>query len=133
MDYEDNSYIPKSGTSQATPCVSGIVALMLSKNPELTPAQICQILEESSLKLTPNKSNLTGLGRVDALAAVNIVPTWDAVDESFDTTIDVNDASVQRIFDLKGHIVTSDKLSPGIYLIQYLQGNQLKTRKVIIY
>ena len=69
------------GTSQATPCVAGIVALMLQKNPELTPAQICQILEETSVKLTPNKSNITGVGRVDALAAVNAVPAWDGVEE----------------------------------------------------
>ena len=73
----NNSYDVMTGTSQATPCVAGIVALMLHKNPDLTPAQICQILEETSVKLTPNKSNITGLGRVDALAAVNAVPEWD--------------------------------------------------------
>ena len=83
LDYQNTSgYTYYDGTSQATPCVAGIVALMLQKNPELTPAQICQILEETSVKLTPNKSNVTGVGRVDALAAVNAVPAWDKVNES---------------------------------------------------
>ncbi len=83
LDYETtNGYCLMDGTSQATPCVAGIVALMLNKNPELTPAQICQILEETSVKLTPQKSNITGVGRVDALAAVNAVPEWTGVNES---------------------------------------------------
>ena len=83
LDYENiNGYTFMDGTSQATPCVAGIVALMLQKNPELTPAQICQILEETSVKLTPNKSNVTGVGRVDALAAVNAVTAWDDIVES---------------------------------------------------
>ena len=133
LDYNHiNDYDYRSGTSQATPCVAGIVALMLSQNPLLTPADICQILEETCVKLTPNKSNLTGVGRVDALAAVNAASLWDAVDESFDIVPDVHDASVHRIFDLTGRIVTSDKLSPGIYLIQYQTGDQLKTKKILI-
>ena len=83
LDYSNiYGYSELSGTSQATPCVAGIVALMLSKNPELTPAQICQILEETSLKLTPTKSNLTGVGRVDAFAAVEAVPAWNDTPES---------------------------------------------------
>ena len=49
LDYNNTSgYTTMDGTSQATPCVAGIVALMLQKNPELTPAQICQILEETN-------------------------------------------------------------------------------------
>ena len=117
LDYYDNEgFNIMSGTSQAAPCVTGIVALMLSKNPELTP----------------NKSNITGFGRVDALAAVNAVPAWDAVDETFDPVPDVHDPSVQRIFDLKGRLVTPDRLSPGVYLIQYQEGDQLKTRKFIL-
>jgi serine protease AprX len=121
-----------SGTSQATPCVAGIVALMLHDNPELTPSQICQILEETSLRLTPTKSNRTGVGRVDALAAVSAVSTWNVKDESFDIVPDIHDASIQRVFDLTGRIVTTNKLSSGIYLIQYLQGNQLKAKKIVI-
>lgn len=82
LDYQNvNGYTNMDGTSQATPCVSGIVALMLQKNPNLMPADICRILEETSLKLTPNKSNITGVGRVDALAAINAVEP-DAVEEN---------------------------------------------------
>ena len=78
LDYNTiNDYDYKSGTSQAVPCVAGIVALMLHENPDLTPADICQILEETSLRLSPTKSNRTGIGRVDALAAVNAASTWN--------------------------------------------------------
>jgi serine protease AprX len=83
LDYQNiNGYTNMDGTSQATPCVSGIVALMLQKNPNLMPADICRILEETSLKLTPNKSNITGVGRVDALAAINAVEPYDAIEEN---------------------------------------------------
>ena len=252
LDFQNiYDYDYMSGTSQATPCVAGIVALMLHENPELPPAAICQILEETALKLTPTKSNRTGSGRVDALAAVNAAASWNGPfqpvvvngiylkgftapawgehpdydievsptapytiahvswhryvsyddhvldpDEYFDledvnyylfvqlspkegfvfnehpmvffdgndsifgygaftdhdyrvytidyqvtnpTSVaeldpesDVADGTSVRIFDLTGRIVTTDKLSPGIYLIQYPKGNQLKTKKIMI-
>ncbi|MBF2000978.1 MAG: S8 family serine peptidase [Synechococcales cyanobacterium M58_A2018_015] len=44
------------GTSMATPHVSGIVALMLSANPDLTPAQVYRILTETA---TPQGITLT--------------------------------------------------------------------------
>ena len=88
LDYlTTNGYTNMDGTSQATPCVGGIIALMLQKNPNLMPADICRILEETSLKLTPTKSNITGVGRVDALAAVNAVEPFDAVDENNDNSL----------------------------------------------
>ena len=82
LDYQNvNGYTNMDGTSQATPCVGGIIALMLQKNPNLMPADICRILEQTSLKLTPNKNNITGVGRVDALAAVNAVEPHNTVNE----------------------------------------------------
>lgn len=125
-------YDYRSGTSQATPCVAGIVALMLHENPELTPAAICQILEETALKLTPTKSNLTGVGRVDALAAVQAAAEWDAVNESLDISEDNFDASTQRIYDLTGRVVNTNNLAPGIYIIQDINGEKVKTRKIVI-
>ncbi|MCL2289667.1 MAG: S8 family serine peptidase [Bacteroidetes bacterium] len=62
------------GTSMACPAVSGIIALMLEKNPKLTPAEICEILETTAVKLSATKNNIFGSGRVDALEAVNAVP-----------------------------------------------------------
>lgn len=34
------SYVKKSGTSMAVPIVSGIIALLLSKDPSLTPNEV---------------------------------------------------------------------------------------------
>lgn len=70
--YDDNyGFYSMSGTSMATPCVAGVMALMLDKNPNLTPSDICRLLEETATPLTTNKSNLTGSGRIDAFAAIN--------------------------------------------------------------
>ncbi len=68
-----------SGTSMATPCVAGIISLMLEKDPSLSPAEICKILETTSVKLSDNKSNKTGTGRVDALAAIDAIDNGDFV------------------------------------------------------
>ncbi len=70
-----------SGTSMATPCVAGAIALMLEKNPDITPAMICETLETTSVKLSEKKNNKTGSGRIDILAAIeNIEETDDNTD-----------------------------------------------------
>lgn len=82
LDYHnDNGYCLMDGTSMATPCVAGTIALMLSKNPELTPEQIDEILERTAVPLSTHKSNDFGSGRIDALAAVNAVSP-DAISET---------------------------------------------------
>ena len=133
-------YDYKSGTSQATPCVAGIVALMLHENPELTPAAICQILEETSLKLTPTKSNRTGVGRVDAFAAVTAAAEWDGINQPTIESVtlwpnpadnvlylNVTDGATVSIFDMTGRMVKQEKyqgqidvskLALGIYTIK---------------
>ena len=74
LDYNTtDGYTLMDGTSMATPLVAGTIALMLSKNHELTPAQIDEILEHTTVKLTEHKSNDFGSGLLDALAAVNAV------------------------------------------------------------
>jgi subtilisin family serine protease len=63
------------GTSMATPHVAGTVALMLEKNPLLTPRQIDSILQTTAVDLgTTGKDNDFGAGRIDALDAVNATP-----------------------------------------------------------
>ena len=68
----NDNYIAYDGTSMATPCAAGVMALMLEADPELTPAQIDSIVELTAVK-TGNlkKNNISGSGRIDALAAVN--------------------------------------------------------------
>lgn len=74
LDNENNSgYTVKAGTSMSAPCVAGIMALMLEKNPELTPADLCRIIETTATKITDKKSNDYGSGCIDALAAVQAV------------------------------------------------------------
>ncbi len=78
LDYaSNNGHTSMNGTSMATPCVAGIMCLMLEKDPSLTPADICRILETTSVKLSETKSNKTGTGRVDALAALNAIDNGD--------------------------------------------------------
>ena len=78
LDYSSNNgHTSMNGTSMATPCVAGIMCLMLEKDPSLSPADICRILETTSVKLSNTKSNKTGTGRVDALAAMNAIDNGD--------------------------------------------------------
>ena len=65
-----NDYGPKSGTSMATPVVSGLLGIMRSLHPELTASQAYTILHESGVTL--DDSNKVGR-MIDADAAVNAV------------------------------------------------------------
>ena len=83
-DYTSNF----GGTSSATPLVSGIIALMLDANPNLTWRDVQQILAESARKNDPNDSGWStngaglefnhkyGFGVVDAGHAVSLANNW---------------------------------------------------------
>jgi bacillopeptidase F len=64
-----NQYVKMSGTSMATPAVSGLVALLLSKYPTLDAEQVREVLAKSSVDIdAPGWDINTGHGRVDAVA-----------------------------------------------------------------
>ena len=80
-DASDNGYTSRgSGTSYATPSVSGIIALMLETNPDLSPAEVKEILkitaerrgEASAPEVDPFWNRDFGFGMVDAYAAVSM-------------------------------------------------------------
>ena len=67
-----NNYIEMDGTSMATPCVAGVLAMLLEANPDLTPAELDSIIELTSTRVgNTMKNNRVGAGRIDALAAIN--------------------------------------------------------------
>ena len=58
------SYEVKSGTSMATPVVSGAVALLLNRYPYLTPVQVKLRLYETAIDMGKEK-NIQGWGKID--------------------------------------------------------------------
>ena len=88
-----------NGTSAAAPTVSGVVALMLEANPDLTWRDVKHILVNTSAKIDATRSttvdgvtqyswvqnaaghehhNWYGFGKVDASAAVNVAKDFTA-------------------------------------------------------
>ncbi|MDE6523317.1 MAG: S8 family serine peptidase [Muribaculaceae bacterium] len=80
----DNSYGEMSGTSMACPYVSGVVALMLELNPELSISEVHEIIARSAKKIghlpySTNKkygswNECYGYGLIDACEAVKNTP-----------------------------------------------------------
>ncbi len=67
----NNEFMICSGTSQAAPHVAGAVALLLEREPSLTPAQIRQ-------KLRDTAKNISSWKRIDVLEAINSLCTCTA-------------------------------------------------------
>ncbi|MFN3603071.1 MAG: S8 family serine peptidase, partial [Leptonema sp. (in: bacteria)] len=86
-DYTDDF----GGTSSATPYISGVVAFMLSTNPNLTYRDIRYILAKTARKVDPTDTDWTtnaggfsinhkyGFGVVDTFAAVNLSKTFSSL------------------------------------------------------
>ena len=105
----NNGYWGKSGTSQAAPCVAGVMALMLEKNPDLTPADLCRIIETTASNKPATKNNSIGSGVIDALAAVQAV--------NFDEAIAIN------LYDYTRTLNTGSNLNLELTLINNGSGS----------
>jgi subtilisin family serine protease len=69
-----SGFDPFLGTSASAPHVAGVVALILDKNPNLTPTEVANALGNTSIDLgQPGFDNIFGFGRVDAFAVVQSV------------------------------------------------------------
>lgn len=85
-------YVIGNGTSFSSPAVAGVMALMLSKNPFLTPAELDSIIELTAFHPdndTTNsnpylrfKDNFIGSGSVDAFAAIEMSPECQLIVEN---------------------------------------------------
>jgi subtilisin family serine protease len=66
-------FIPFRGTSAAAPHAAAIAALLLSKNPSLTPGQVQSMLTSNAVDIgAPGFDDAAGFGRLDALAALGL-------------------------------------------------------------
>ncbi len=66
-----------TGTSQATAFVSGIAALILAKQPALTPEQVRQVIISSTDRENPLKGKLSSGGKVNAHKALLAVAAYN--------------------------------------------------------
>jgi len=91
--YSSGNYTSSfGGTSASTPLVSGIIALMLEANPDLTWRDIQHVLIEAADQNDPTDSDWTangagylinhkyGFGRINAAKAVNASISWTSAD-----------------------------------------------------
>ena len=77
-------FIALSGTSMATPHVVGLTALLLEKNPNLTPQQVRTTIQNTALDLgTPGFDTIYGNGRIRANNAIlTTIPSSVSVSSS---------------------------------------------------
>ena len=83
------SYAVLSGTSQASPFVAGVAALILSGEPQLTPAQLVQRIESTADQLqgaAGTRNDADGYGRVNAFRAVAAGATTERYGATYDTS-----------------------------------------------
>jgi hypothetical protein len=67
-----NGYAEVSGTSASSPVAAGIAALLLSKDPNLTPLELRSVLESTTQDiLTPGYDHSSANGRTDAFNALS--------------------------------------------------------------
>ena len=70
-----------SGTSMACPHVAGLAALMLDKNPSLSPAGIDSLMQLNAIDLgIAGKDNDFGAGQIDAFVTVSATPLTQYAD-----------------------------------------------------
>lgn len=90
-DASQNTYTGRgSGTSYATPSVSGIIALVIEANPDLDPLQIKEVLKQTAERrgdasvpdVDPYWNRDFGYGMADALGAVTLAQHLFATNQS---------------------------------------------------
>ncbi len=112
-----NQYASYSGTSMASPHVAGVVALMLSANPNLTDAQVRQFVTETAENSTQATINGCGFNdsEVDSLtsqATFDDKPSGFAQTENYITPATISNFDSFNVSSLVSQAMSDDKLLP---------------------
>jgi subtilisin family serine protease len=127
-DASGNTYTGRgSGTSYATPTVTGVIALVIEANGQLTPLEIKEILkhtaerkgEASAPEVDPYWNREFGYGMVDALAAVSLAQRLAATQENHEF-----DVSIQN------HLINVNQSSESINITGHSWGQTGSVERV---
>jgi subtilisin family serine protease len=138
------------GTSSATPAVSGVIALMFQRNPNLGWRDVQEILIRSAFKIDPSDSgwitanrtvsgNATeefhfndkyGAGRVDAAAAVALSGNWTNLGPQLSLPTPNNtiqalgaNSTINRTFTVNGSITRAEHVTLQLTVTDIPKGN----------
>lgn len=159
---KDYYYLAESGTSMSCPVAAGTIALWLQANPELTPADVLEIIAKTSTKPEPEMdypNNKYGHGQIDAYAGLlyilntsGIIPalsdhqpanarfhlngrmlTVDAASETVSgAQITVYDLNGAVVLKSTGTAVDLSSLPSGVYAVQLTTNSEQTTGSTLI-
>ena len=114
----DEKYQMTSGTSFSAAYISGLVALMLERNPALKPEEVRATLMKTARDLgSPGRDDLFGAGEADAFAAVSAVASAPVAAVSdrpaAKNAADRDDVSVTRALSQTAPAMASDRSAAG--------------------
>lgn len=127
-----------SGTSMATPAVTGIIALWLQAYPELDQATAKEVIKASAIKdeFTGNEPNsIYGYGKIDALAGIKYIlknvgveeiskPAYQLIDNIFilpeTDVIEVYSISGIKVAQAFSKSISLQSIPAGMYIIHTL-------------
>ena len=131
------------GTSSAAPMVSGVIALMLEANSNLTWRDIQHILVQTSRKIDPEHigwfltesgnwyNHAYGYGLVDATASVNLAKTWTTVGNEISITTGKIEVNLTNSNSADGYIL--DNNNEGITSnISVDQGINIESVEILV-
>jgi subtilisin family serine protease len=133
-DASENTYTGRgSGTSYATPSVTGVIALVIEANPDLNPMQIKEVLKQTAERrgpasapdVDPYWNRDFGYGMVDARAAVELALYLGQTNQStsIDWTIQnhlLNVSNIGKTVVISGHAWTQ---SDVIEMVEFRIGD----------